>query len=708
MPPKARTGRNRIADPHVWHRQAGVWLLACLMALLLPRRTGALQSAGIPPAPVQAFDLLTPKQGWVRAGGRLYATRDAGTTWKEVTPAATAALPCAQPRLAAVSFADVQTGMAVLTCPALPGPGAAALARTGDRGASWSLLPFPAEVVDAFTIPTGEPHLQLLDTHTAWLVVDTLTSSNFSLGRLFATGDGGETWQERTALIGGPVVFANPQAGWAAGGAGGGELYRTTDGGLTWSAFSPSPFQGEGRREGESTLYQLPTLIDDRRTLVPVILATPEGSAVRLYTSSGEGQDWQIAIEVPTETEFSPGGAVPVAALDAERWLLLPGDDTLLRIEPSESRSTGWAAMPVSEGTLVATIRTLDMAGDRIGWALSQTGSCDPACRQETALLRTTDGGATWEQILPLPEQGEDRASVEPGTPGLGPTPTRPAAEQREGLQRGSISHTRAITGQGFDTCEAPSLGALEVWFGHSPYRTVNLYIGGLNRACDNVRLTPDYVEALAAQGWTFIPTWVGPQAACWGYPGVKMSDDPAVAYEQGGAEALAAVGAAAELGLAAPGEGTVIYFDLEAYNTGNAPCRQAAKSFIQGWTERLEALGQIAGGYGAGCASAPSDWAALPSPPDALWAAHWIYNFYTPEATVWDVACLADSLWLHHQRLRQYTGGHNETWDGTSLTIDCNVLDGIVADLRAAWSCEPGEPCWHIYLPGVVSSSGE
>ncbi len=708
MPRKARKGLSPVTS-HGWPRCFALWLLGCLLALLLPRGMRALQSAETPAAPVQAFDLLTPRQGWVQAGGRLYATGDTGTTWKEITPrVGTGQLGCVQPRQAAVSFAGPQAGMAVLTCPAALGPGATVLARTVDGGSTWSLLPFPAEVEDAFTLPTGALYLQLLDARTAWLAVDALTSSNFSLGRLFATSDGGETWQERTAPTGGPVAFADPLTGWAAGGPAGDALHQTLDGGLTWTALSPSPFQGEGWGEGGSTLFQLPTLLGDGRALLPVTLSTREGSAVRLYTTSGEGPGWQLAIEITTKTVFSPGVAVPVAALDAQRWLLLPGGDTLLRIEPSESEATAWDAVPVSGGALVATIRTLDMAGDRIGWALSQKGSCEPVCRQETALLRTTDGGAMWEQILPSPSQEEGGVRVDPGAGVRVPTATPPPPLRRgrgtlaPAVGGGSASHTRAITGQGFDTCEAPSLDALEVWFAHSPYRTINLYIGGVNRACDNVRLTPNYVDALAVQGWTFIPTWVGPQAACWGYPGVKMSYDPAVAYEQGQAEAEAAVGAATDLGLAAPGEGTVVYYDLEAYNTGNAPCRQAANSFIQGWTERLQTLGQVAGAYGAGCASAPSDWATLPSPPDALWAAHWIYDFYTPEATVWDVACLSNALWPSHQRLRQYTGGHNEVWGTTNLTIDCDVIDGIVADVRKVWRCEPGGPCWHVYLPWI------
>jgi glucose/arabinose dehydrogenase len=37
-------------------------------------------------------------------------------------------------------------------------------------------------------------------------------------------------------------------------------------------------------------------------------------------------------------------------------------------------------------------------------------------------------------------------------------------------------------------------------------------------------------------------------------------------------------------------------------------------------------------------------------------------------------------TAWANHQRIRQYEGGHNETWGTISLNIDSNVLDGVVA----------------------------
>ena len=46
-------------------------------------------------------------------------------------------------------------------------------------------------------------------------------------------------------------------------------------------------------------------------------------------------------------------------------------------------------------------------------------------------------------------------------------------------------------------------------------------------------------------------------------------------------------------------------------------------------------------------------------------------------------LACVDNGLWNQSQRIRQYTGGHDETWGGATLAIDSNVLAGPVADLR-------------------------
>jgi hypothetical protein len=203
-------------------------------------------------------------------------------------------------------------------------------------------------------------------------------------------------------------------------------------------------------------------------------------------------------------------------------------------------------------------------------------------------------------------------------------------------------------------------------------------------------------VSELSRLGWTFIPTWVGPQAPCHSTIKMRISLDPATARAQGASEANAAADVAAGLGLAhAGGSGGIIYYDMEYYDTSNAACHEAVKAFIAGWTGQLHARGSLAGVYATG--SPLSTFTTLSDVPDAIWPAHWIFSSYTPDATVWDVYRLSNELWSDHQRIRQYTGGHTETWGSVSLNIDCSVVDGIVASI--------GLPnlAFDVYLPLVL-----
>lgn len=240
---------------------------------------------------------------------------------------------------------------------------------------------------------------------------------------------------------------------------------------------------------------------------------------------------------------------------------------------------------------------------------------------------------------------------------------------------------------QAFDACFMPTLEQLQTWWDTSPYRAVNLYLGGSSYAGICFDLTPSYVQAAAAQGWSFIPTWVGPQAPCSGF-GNKFSGDPATAYQQGRNEADAALAVAQSLGLTPGGgtSGTLIYYDLESYSGASTACRNAAASFINGWSERLRERGNQAGAYGTPCTSYMGDWATIANPPDHIWMAWWLLPAqYRPTDSVplFGAPCnLHNTLWSGSQRLRQYAGDHGETWGNVRLNIDSNVLGGGVVDL--------------------------
>jgi hypothetical protein len=239
-------------------------------------------------------------------------------------------------------------------------------------------------------------------------------------------------------------------------------------------------------------------------------------------------------------------------------------------------------------------------------------------------------------------------------------------------------STVRVSNSQGFDRCYFPDVDQMQTWWTKSPYWVFNLYLGGSSFACKDQPLDAFWVHQVASQGWTFILTWVGPQAPCTRYLS-KMSADSGQAYLQGKTEADAAVDSATRLGFLG---NRAIYYDVEGYSGGDSSCRTAVQSFMRGWVERLHAHGFKAGGYGGACSSYVIDWASNNPAPDDVWLAHWYKSTYDSGATVWNTPCVGNSLWANHQRLKQYAGGHSETWGGVSLAIDSNVLDGQVTSL--------------------------
>ncbi|HEX9089895.1 MAG TPA: glycoside hydrolase domain-containing protein, partial [Anaerolineales bacterium] len=234
------------------------------------------------------------------------------------------------------------------------------------------------------------------------------------------------------------------------------------------------------------------------------------------------------------------------------------------------------------------------------------------------------------------------------------------------------------VQAQGFDSCHLPSVSSMDTWWHQSPYAFYALYLGGAQLASLCTIASASWVSQVHQQGWSFVPTWVGPQAPCTNYT-QRMSSDPAVSYQQGRQEAQAASTVAASLGLSSATQGgTIIYYDLEAYGNSTPACRQPVSAFMNGWVQRLHELGNLAGGYGTRN-SFITDWAAIPNAPDDVWPAAWYADTYDPYASVYGIPWL-QGLWTTHQRVRQYAGDHSEHWGGVGLGIDSDVADGMVA----------------------------
>jgi hypothetical protein len=237
--------------------------------------------------------------------------------------------------------------------------------------------------------------------------------------------------------------------------------------------------------------------------------------------------------------------------------------------------------------------------------------------------------------------------------------------------QRSGVSRARSgtiFTGLGFDACSAPSARSMNAWKS-SPYRAVGVYIGGINRACSQPNLTPEWVAAQTAAGWHLIPTYVGlqaPTSACSSC--AKLSSSQATA--QGVAAAIDAV---EEANAVAMGPGSPIYFDMESYSRTSS-ASAATLAFLEAWTKKLHALGYVSGVYSSsasGIADLGDQVGSGYELPDHLWIANWNGSTSTVDPAV------PAGAWTQHQRIHQYRGGHNESYGGVTINIDNDSVDG-------------------------------
>lgn len=242
-----------------------------------------------------------------------------------------------------------------------------------------------------------------------------------------------------------------------------------------------------------------------------------------------------------------------------------------------------------------------------------------------------------------------------------------------------------SFQGKGFDTCSAPTAPQMDAWKQASPYGAVGIYFGGVNAGCKNF---PDaaWLKARYDSGWRFFPIYVGPQAS---HDAGSCGDDCVVITDpvpEGAAAARDAVTQAQNRGL---GEGSVLYYNMEAYASPTHTSK--VLPFIQSWTATLHEQGYRSGVYGSRDSLIIDLVAAGEGylQPDVIDFARWNGEVTTKDPRI------PDTMWANHQRIKQYAGDVRETYGGVTINIDANLLDvgeGVVQppvkkDTTLAWS---------------------
>jgi photosystem II stability/assembly factor-like uncharacterized protein len=341
------------------------------------------------------MDLLSHQVGWVVHEGRLLLTGDGGARWDDITPEGAAGA------LQDVVFLDASNGWAAIIPPDHYSEGVIHIYNTQDGGQTWGLHLLALSP----DLPiVGKVYLDFVDHNTGFILFKSQSGSSFSHGQLFATLDGGLTWEERSAPMGEPVVFVDPLHGWMTGGPLGDQVYRTGDGGLTWAAQQLPGLPEKGVFVGQPVFESL------SQGYLPVTILGESLSQLVLFSTEDGAETWTQTQVIDLSPGYEPGSALPFSLSADAWWVGTPASSTLYASSEGERDPA-----LLSPNGLPPGLIKLDFTTEGVGWALVQEGTCfgdkipanrngtgsDPFyCLSQMRLFKTIDGGAQWHEVL--------------------------------------------------------------------------------------------------------------------------------------------------------------------------------------------------------------------------------------------------------------------------------------------------------------------
>ena len=337
---------------------------------------------------VVSAELVADTKGWVRTAGMMLWTDDGGSSWRDISPPAPEDAYLWWPR-----FFDPQHGIGLLV--GIP-PNSRyvkeigiRVLRTEDGGRSWegqhewSTLEF---------VHAGYPRFAwALDSDRIWVSVDTTEMANSSQGELFRTLDGGRTWSRSRLPLSASVTFVSSDIGFAVGSPGGAplQLYRTGDGGNTWlpQSLAPEPDDlGFGHHE-----YRPPVFISPIEGLAVVALRDPamQQVGVALYHTRDAGETWKQIVVFEGVSEVVMGDLddlTPLEVVSPTTWGVVLGNVAAFTHDAGHS----WKELPLSPASMVTSHLFFTETG--FAWELTPQNV-------GALLYRSNDWGQHWELV---------------------------------------------------------------------------------------------------------------------------------------------------------------------------------------------------------------------------------------------------------------------------------------------------------------------
>jgi photosystem II stability/assembly factor-like uncharacterized protein len=381
---------------------------------------------------LSGVDFVDSLRGWAvdSPGARIFYTTDGGKQWHEQPNSVTGALK-------AVDFVDSLHGWAVGWKDFNPLP--ATVLRTTNGGGTWidespGLRCWVEDVCFVDTLwgwvvaQTDTPNLmRSTDGGEDWHRLDPGTTRDLravhflnrdegwiagEIDSVFHTTDGGESWDahhipQQDGFR--DIWFLDSLVGWAVGGTdylGGRQLFRTADGGVTWSEvekdnanllsavtfshprngvavgrFSTILHSDDGGQRWSEALEPSNDLYDIARVDVNRAWAVGADGAILRTSDGGETWEWQ---ESGTDVHLAA-----VSFVDSLTGWAAGGPPPVL-LHTQDAGET-WVSQSIDAVNALVDVGFVD---SQVGWAV-ETG--DPNSPSPPHMFRTTAGGSTWE-----------------------------------------------------------------------------------------------------------------------------------------------------------------------------------------------------------------------------------------------------------------------------------------------------------------------